>query len=65
MRGMMSKLKLKVNETKTRLCHLPDEPFDFLDYTLGRNYDCRTGKSYLGPRPSRKKIDRLAGRLVC
>ena len=38
------------------LCRLPDETFDFLGYTLGRNYDCRTGKSYLGPRPSRKKI---------
>ena len=59
MRGMMSKLKLTVNETKTRLCRLPDESFDFLGYTLGRNYDCRTGESYLGPRPSRKKIDRL------
>ena len=59
MRGMMSKLKLTVNETKTRLCHLPDESFDFLGYTLGRNYDCRTGESYLGPRPSRKKIARL------
>ena len=59
MRGMMSKLKLTVNETKTRLCHLPDESFDFLGYTLGRNYDCRTGESYIGPRPSRKKIERL------
>src|SRR5208337_4178910 len=59
MRSMMSKLRLTVNETKTRLCHLPDESFDFLGYTLGRNYDCRTGESYLGPRPSRKKIDRL------
>ena len=62
MRGMMSKLKLTVNETKTRLCHLPDESFDFLGYTLGRNYDSRTGESYLGPRPSRKKIDRLCRR---
>src|ERR1700731_1559172 len=59
MRVMMSKLKLTVNETKTRLCHLPDETFDFLGYTLGRNYDCRTGQSYIGPRPSRKKIERL------
>ena len=59
MRGMMSKLKLTVNETKTRLCRLPEETFDFLGHTLGRNYDCRTGKSYVGPRPSRKKIDRL------
>jgi group II intron reverse transcriptase/maturase len=59
MRGMMSKLKLTVNETKTRLCCLPEETFDFLGYTLGRNYDRRTGAPYLGPRPSRKKIDRL------
>jgi hypothetical protein len=31
----------------------------FPGYTLGRNFDRRTGESYLGPRPSRKKIDRL------
>jgi group II intron reverse transcriptase/maturase len=59
MRGMMAKLKLMVNETKTRLCRLPDDAFDFLGYTLGRNFDSRTGESYLGPRPSRKKVDRL------
>ena len=59
MRGMMSTLKLTVNETKTRLCRLPDETFDFLGYTLGRNYDRRTGRSYLGARPSRKKVSRL------
>jgi group II intron reverse transcriptase/maturase len=59
MRTMMSKLKLTVNEQKTRLCRLPQETFDFLGYTLGRNYDCRTGTAYLGPRPSRKKVDRL------
>src|SRR6516165_8048931 len=59
MRGMMSKLKLTVNETKTRLCRLPEETFDFLGYTLGRIYDRRTGEPYLGPRPSSKKIQRL------
>ena len=63
MRGMMSKLKLTVNETKTRLCRLPEDTFDFLGYTLGRNYDCRSGESYLGPRPSRKRIDRLCGEI--
>ena len=61
MRAMMAKLKLTVNETKTRLCRLPEDAFDFLGYTLGRNYDSRTGESYLGPRPSRKRIDRLCG----
>ena len=64
MRGMMAKLKLTVNETKTRLCRLPEETFDFLGYTLGRNYDRRTGAPYVGPRPSRKKIRRLWARLV-
>jgi len=59
MRTMMSKLKLTVNEQKTRFCRLPEETFDFLGYTLGRNYDCRTGESYLGPRPAQKKVDRL------
>jgi RNA-directed DNA polymerase len=30
MRGMMTRLKLTVNEAKTRLCRSPDEPFTFL-----------------------------------
>ena len=36
MRGIMSKLRLTVNETKTRLCRVPEETFDFLGYTIGR-----------------------------
>src|SRR5215470_115390 len=36
MRDMMERLKLTVNETKTRLRRLPEEPFDFLGYTFGR-----------------------------
>jgi RNA-directed DNA polymerase len=30
MRDIMTKLKLTVNETKTRVCKLPEEKFDFL-----------------------------------
>lgn len=59
MRDMMPKLKLTVNETKTRICRLPDESFDFLGYTIGRCYSTQTGKCYLGTRPSAKKITRL------
>ena len=59
MRGMMSKVKLTVNEAKTRLCRLPEESFDFLGYTIGRCYSPRTGEAYLGPRPSRKVIARF------
>jgi group II intron reverse transcriptase/maturase len=59
MREMMSKLRLTVNETKTRLCRVPEETFDFLGYTIGRCWSPKTGKSYIGTKPSAKKIDRL------
>ena len=59
MRGMMSKLRLTVNETKTRLCRVPEGTFDFLGYTIGRCWSPVTGKSYIGTKPSAKKIDRL------
>jgi RNA-directed DNA polymerase len=59
MRTMMAKLKLTVNEAKTRLCRGPDEPFDFLGYTIGRCYSPQTGWAYIGVRPSAKKIQRL------
>lgn len=59
MRVMMSKLKLTVNEAKTRPCRVPEETFDFLGYTIGRCYAARTGDSYIGTRPSAKAIRRL------
>ncbi len=59
MRSMMSRLKLTVNDTKTRVCCLPEEKFDFLGYTIGRCYSPKTGKAYLGPVPSRKRVQRL------
>lgn len=59
MRQMMERLKLTVNEHKTRLCRLPDESFDFLGYTIGRCYSPRTGRAYYGTRPSKKKVKRL------
>jgi hypothetical protein len=36
MRWMMQRLKLTINEAKTRVCQLPHERFDFLGYTFGR-----------------------------
>jgi hypothetical protein len=59
MRSMMERLKLTVNERKTRLCRLPDETFDFLGYTFGRLYSPRTGRAYLGLKPSEKKVSSL------
>jgi group II intron reverse transcriptase/maturase len=63
MRAMMQKLKLTINETKTRICHVPDASFDFLGYTFGRCYSAKTGKAYIGTRPSRNKIQGLCHRI--
>jgi hypothetical protein len=59
MRGIMQVLKLTVNEQKTRICHLPEETFQFLGYTFGRFYSPRTGRPYLGLAPADKKIQAL------
>jgi len=56
LREIMGKLKLTVNEEKTRICKVPEEEFDFLGYTFGRMYSARTGQARLGHRPSRKSI---------
>src|SRR5215472_12804935 len=59
LREIMGKLKLTVNEVKTRICKVPDEEFDFLGYTFGRMYSARTGQARLGYRPSKKSIRRM------
>jgi RNA-directed DNA polymerase len=59
MRDMMSKLKLTVNEKKTRVCELPEEKFDFLGYTFGRCFSPKTGRAYLGTTPSKKRVQRI------
>jgi hypothetical protein len=46
MRGIMGKLKLTVNETKTRVCKLPEEKFDFLGYSVLQKF---TGKEVAWP----------------
>jgi len=63
MRRIMSKLKLTVNEDKTRLCRIPVESFDFLGYTFGRLYSLKNGRAYLGMRPSRKAIKSMVLRI--
>ncbi|AMV41018.1 group II intron reverse transcriptase/maturase [Planctomyces sp. SH-PL62] len=59
MRGMMSKLRLTINEAKTRRCRVPEESFDFLGYTIGRCHSPRTGRAFIGTYPSAKKVARL------
>src|SRR6202040_2291817 len=63
MRELMGKLKLTVNEEKTRICTVPEGEFDFLGYTFGRLYSARTGQARLGYRPSRKSIKRTVANI--
>jgi RNA-directed DNA polymerase len=59
MRDMMQRLRLTVNENKTRVCQLPEEKFEFLGYTFGRYYSPQTGRAYLGTTPSKQRVQRV------
>lgn len=63
MRTIMDRLRLTVNEEKTRICTVPDGEFDFLGYTFGRLYSAKTGKARLGMWPSKKSIKRMVQRI--
>src|SRR5258706_4998653 len=63
MRRLMGKLKLTVNEEKTRICKVPAETFDFLGYTFGRMYSPTTGEARMGYRPSKKSIKRTVDKI--
>jgi group II intron reverse transcriptase/maturase len=63
MRDIMGKLKLTVNEEKTRICKVPEGTFDFLGYTFGRRYSPVTGKAYIALWPSKKSIRRMVEKI--
>jgi group II intron reverse transcriptase/maturase len=59
MRALLERLGLTVNEAKTRACRVWDESFDFLGYTIGKCHSPKTGRAYLGTRPSKKRVQRI------
>ena len=63
MREIMGKLKLTVNEEKTRICKVPEGEFDFLGYTFGRRYSPKTGQAYIALWPSKKSIRRMVEKI--
>jgi hypothetical protein len=63
LRKIMSKLKLTVNEEKTRICKVPEGEFDFLGFTFGRMYSRTTGQARLALRPSKKSIKRMVDKV--
>jgi hypothetical protein len=63
LREIMGKLKLTVNDEKTRICRVPEGEFDFLGYTFGRMYSPKTGEAHWGVRPSKKSIKRMVEKI--
>lgn len=63
MESMMERLRLTVNASKTRLCRVPEDSFEFLGYTLGRNWSPRTGRAYIGTQPSKSRVQRICRKI--
>ena len=59
MRDLMRRIKLELNEEKTRVVDARKENFDFLGYTFGPMYSRRNGWRYLGAAPSKARVRRL------
>jgi RNA-directed DNA polymerase len=58
-RGVMKRIGLTLNETKTSIKQARREQFDFLGYTFGPWRYRKTGALYLGTSPSKKSVSRL------
>jgi len=59
----MTKLKLKLNDTKTCIRDARQESFDFLGYTFGKACYRKTGGRYYAAQPSVKSVRRLKEKL--
>ena len=53
---LMARLKLPVNERKTRCLRCPKEPLEFLGYRIGRNFRPGGKGAYIGTRPSKASV---------
>lgn len=62
-RQWFQQMGLTLNEQKTRLCNGRQEPFTFLGYTFGPQYDRKDGHWYLGAAPAKKAVQRIKGRI--
>ena len=55
-RHLMDRLKLPVNEQKTRCLRCPEEPIEFLGYRIGRNHRPNGSGTYIGTRPGKASV---------
>ncbi len=58
-RDLMRRIKLELNEEKTRIVNAREASFDFLGYTFGPRRYPKNGAWYLGVVPSKARIRRL------
>jgi group II intron reverse transcriptase/maturase len=63
MRQMMEKLRLTVNEKKTRRCLLPEETFNFLGFTFGQQVSWKPGRPRLSLAPAKNKVLKVCKRI--
>jgi hypothetical protein len=60
---ILTRIGLTLNQTKTRVCHAWQEPFDFLGYSFGVQHRFGGGQRYLAACPSVKSVRRLRATL--
>ncbi len=56
---LVRRLGLELNESKSGIRRLPAESVEFLGYTIGRCHSSRTGRAFIGTRPSRRSVRRV------
>ena len=61
---IMDNLKLPINEQKTRCLWCPDEAFEFLGYSIGRNYRRNSKGNYIGTRPRQVSVQSICRRII-
>ena len=60
---VMDRLKLPINERKTRCLRCPEEPLEFLGYRIGRTYRPKGKGSYIGTRPSKASVQSICRKI--
>ena len=61
--GVMTRLGLTLNRTKTRLCDARTDRFNFLGYSFGPHCHRQQGRWFTGASPSNKSVQRLKDKL--
>lgn len=64
LREILDKLKLNLNETKTRVVNTFQGRFDFLGFTIWMGKSRRTGNHYPHVQPSRKSVKKIKDRVT-